>query len=182
MKATRTINPELFDNSDFFSDPFFRRFQLSKRSQPLQLTESISKDYSFPTFYGNVTCSQAIFLCNHEKACELMPHPKMKPISMLGGRSLIAAASYIYRDVLNVTPYNEIALTIPVMIDPLVNVPVLPILVERFKKFGYYVFSMPVTSQENQIRGKKIWGLPKAVQDIDINVDQHRCQTIATDE
>lgn len=182
MKATQTVNPEFLNNVDRFSDPFFSRFPLKKRNSPLQLTDKIAKDYNFPTFYGNVTCSQAIFLCDYEKACELMPHPKMRPINMLGGRSLVAAASYIYRDVINVAPYNEIALTIPVMIDPTVNVPVLPMLVDKFKKFGYYVFSMPVTSKENQIRGRKIWGLPKVVHDIDINVSGDTCQTKATDE
>lgn len=182
MKATKTVNPEFLDNRDRFSDPFFKRFTLHKRSTPLQLTDDISKDYNFPTFYGNVTCSQAIFLCNYEKARELMPHPKMKPINMLGGRSLVAAASYIYRDVINVAPYNEIALTIPVMVDASVNVPILPMLIDKFKAFGFYVFNMPVTSLENQIRGRKIWGLPKVVHDIDITVRNGNCETTATDE
>lgn len=182
MKATRTINPDFLDNQDRFQDPFFKRFQLRKRSAPLQLNDEISKDYNFPTFYGNVTCSQAIFLCDYDKAQALMPHPKMKPVNMLGGRSLVAAASYIYRDVINVAPYNEIALTIPVMIDPAINIPVLPMLYDKFKAFGYYVFNMPVTSLENQIRGQKIWGLPKVVHDIDISTKGDYCETSATDE
>lgn len=182
MKATNTVSPEFLDNREQFSDPFFQRFTLHKRQEPLQLTDTISKDYNFPTFYGNVTCSQAIFLCNYEKARELMPHPKMKPINMLGGRSLVAIASYVYRNVMNVTPYNEIALTIPVMVNPGVNVPVLPMLIDSFSKFGYYVFSMPVTSKENEIRGRKIWGLPKVVHDIDITSQSGICETRATDE
>ena len=40
-----------------------------------------------------------------------------------------------------------------------------------FKKFGFYVFGMPVTSKENQIRGSRIWGLPKVTQEIDIHED-----------
>ncbi|MCG8668666.1 MAG: acetoacetate decarboxylase family protein [Pseudomonadales bacterium] len=182
MKATQTVSPNFLDNQDQFTDPFFKRFPLKKRHAPLQLTDTISKDYNFPTFYGDVTCSQAIFLCNYEKAAELMPHPKMRPINMLGGRSLVAIASYVYRNVINVAPYNEIALTIPVMIDPTVNVPVLPMLVDKFRKFGYYVFSMPVTSEENRIRGRKIWGLPKVTHDIDIDVSGGQCKTVATDE
>ena len=73
MKATHTVSPEFLDNQDQFTDPFFERFPLKKRHAPLQLTDTISKDYNFPTFYGDVTCSQAIFLCNYEKAAELMP-------------------------------------------------------------------------------------------------------------
>ena len=50
-----------------------------------------------------------------------------------------------------------------------------------FKKKGYYVFSMPVTSLENQIRGTTIWGLPKVVEEIDIATDSDRCRTVARD-
>lgn len=41
---------------------------------------------------------------------------------------------------------------------------------------------MPVTSLENQIRGLKIWGLPKVVNDIDIFIKNNKSTTIATDE
>jgi len=32
---------------------------------------------------------------------------------------------------------------------PKLNVPILPMITNGFKNFGYYVFSMPVTSLEN---------------------------------
>ena len=50
-----------------------------------------------------------------------------------------------------------------------------------FKKKGYYVFSMPVTSLENQIRGTTIWGLPKVVEEIDISTGGTHCTTVARD-
>jgi len=59
--------------------------------------------------------------------------------------------------------------------------PLLPLIMD-FKKKGYYVFSMPVTSLENQIRGAKIWGLPKIVEEIDISTEGSHCTTIARDE
>ena len=41
-----------------------------------------------------------------------------------------------------------------------------------FNKYsGYYVFSMPVTSRENCLRGNNIWGLPKVTQAINIETD-----------
>jgi hypothetical protein len=57
------------------------------------------------------------------------------------------------------------------MVNPRVNIPILPIIWNGFNNFGYHVISMPVTSYENQIRGLKIWGIPKVVQKIDINFD-----------
>jgi len=62
----------------------------------------------------------------------------------------------------------------------MVNVPLLPMIADNmFSKLGYYVFGMPVTSKENQIRGNKIWGLPKVTQDIDITENQDTCEIVA---
>jgi len=106
----------------------------------------------------------------------------MKPVAMPKGRALVAIACYVYRNVMNIPSYNEIAMTIPVMVDAKFNPPVLPMLINNLKPFGYYVFNMPVTSKENQIRGTKIWGLPKVVHDIDIKHQNGFCETSAIDE
>jgi len=182
MKPSYEFSAELLDNVSQFEAPFFKGFNLRNRSQPLALTDEISKDYLFPTFYGDVTCAQAVYLCDYAKAQSMLPHPKMKPVAMPRGRALVAIACYIYRNVMNIPTYNEIAMTIPVMVDAKFNPPVLPMLIDSFKSFGYYVFNMPVTSKENQIRGKKIWGLPKVVHEIDINHTDGFCETSAIDE
>jgi hypothetical protein len=182
VKATHVIDPVLLDNAATFTDPFFRRFELRPAAAPLDLDGTIAKNYLFPTFYGDVTCAQAIYLCPWERAYSLMPHPLMKPVRMSGGRALVVFSCYVYRKVLGVAPYNEIAMTIPLLLDPDVNVPVLPMLWPKYPGFGYYVFSMPVTSLENRIRGNKIWGLPKIVADIDIGDQEGDCVTMARDE
>jgi hypothetical protein len=179
MKTTTKISPALLDNAAEFRDRFFRRFQLRHAPQPLQLTDRIAKNYLFPTLYDEVTCAMAVFLCSYEQAAKLMPHPLVKPVRMTRGRALVAFSCYIYGKVLGVAPYNEIAMTIPVMVDPGVNTPVLPMIAPVFNNFGYYVFSMPVTSLENQLRGLRIWGLPKVVQEIDIRDDGPDCVTTA---
>jgi len=186
MKATYDFDETLLDNDDGFQNEFFDRFTLRHAPQPLQLTDDISKHYQFPTFYNDVTCAIGIFLCSYEKACELVVKtlgPKVKPVKMTRNRSLVAFSCYEYKQVMNVAPYNEIAMTIPVMVDPMVNVPLLPMIADNmFSKLGYYVFGMPVTSKENQIRGNKIWGLPKVTQDIDITENQDTCEIVAKEE
>lgn len=183
MKPNNIIEPGLLANDGEFTDDFFQQFVFRKAKQPLKLTDSISKDYQFPTLYGNVTCAIGIFLCDFKKAQALLPHPKMKPVPMPRGRALVTFSCYEYQRVKGVAPYNEIAMTIPVMIDPKVNIPVLPVIKDSlFSKFGYYVFHMPVTSLENRIRGNDIWGLPKVVDTIDIKVENQTSKTQATDE
>ncbi|MBX7149684.1 acetoacetate decarboxylase family protein [bacterium] len=181
MKPTFTFGPELFDNKNEFNDPFFKRHTLRHAPQPLKLTDTISKNYLFPTLYGNVTAAMGIFFCNYKKAESIMLHPKIKPINMLKNRSLVIFSCYEYKNVLGIPSYNEIAMTIPVLVDPSINIPLLPMLMPP-KNFGYYVFSMPVTSAENNIRGHKIWGLPKVVNEIDITHAHNTCATKAYDE
>ena len=172
MEPTWTIEPELLDNADLpaFDTPFFGRFRLRTAPTPLRLTDDIAKDYLFPTFYGDVSCAIGIFLCSYERAAAMTPHPLVRPVRMTRGRSLVAFSCYEYRNVLGVAPYNEIAMTIPVLVDPGLSVPVLPMIWDGFRNFGYHVFSMPVTSLENQLRGLRIWGLPKVVQRIDVEL------------
>jgi len=181
MKPNTRLEPSLVDNSSSFTDPFFQRFTLRPAPTPLELREGLSKTYSFPTLYADVTCAIAIFLCSWERAAAIMPHPSMKPVKMPGGRSVVLFSCYEYKNVMNLAPYNEIAMTIPIMVNAGYSPPLLPLVMD-FKKKGYYVFSMPVTSLENQIRGEKIWGLPKIVEDIDISTEGSHCTTIAKDD
>lgn len=182
MKPTNDMQPGLLDNAGLFTDSFYKRFTLRKAAAPLELAEGLSKDYLFPTFYGDVTCAQAIFLCPFERALSMMPDARLKPVPLTGGRAAVAFSCYEYKQVLGVAPYNEIAMAIPVVADAKVNVPLLPLVTPWFKNFGYYVFSMPVTSLENQIRGRKIWGLPKVVQEIDVREEGGECVTTAFEE
>lgn len=181
MKPNTHLETALVDNSADFTDPFFQRFHPRQSPSPLVLADGISKSYQFPTFYGDVTCAIAIFLCDYKRAQAIMPHASMKPVKMPGGRSVVLFSCYEYKNVMGLAPYNEIAMTIPIMVKAGFSPPLLPLIMD-FKKKGYFVFSMPVTSLENQIRGTQIWGLPKIVEEIDISTDGGNCKTIAKDD
>ena len=182
MRPNHEISPQLLDNRHLFKDPFYTKLKLRHDKSPLQLNERVSKNYLFPTLYGDVTCALAIFFCSYQKAKELLPHPDMNPVPMGKGRALVAISCYEYKQVLGVTPYNELAMTIPIRLGKVRNIPVLPMVLPWFKNFGYYCFSMPVTSLENQIRGQKIWGLPKIVQEINFEHTVNNCHVEVKDE
>jgi len=172
MDINLKISEQLVANEDKFNNDFFKRFELKHRDTPLQLNETVSKNYKFPTFYADASCSIAIFHCDYKAAKSMMPDPSMEPVKMTKGRSLVIFSCYEYRNVMNVAPYNEVAMTIPVLTDGGMNIPVLSMFLgDKHKKFGYYVFNMPVTSLENRIRGREIWGLPKDTEQIDIEQD-----------
>jgi hypothetical protein len=174
MKILNDFDATLLQNDNKFEDEFFKRFTLVKH--PIQLSDSIEKDYAFPTFYGDVTCSQAIFLCSYEEALKLMPHEKIKPVRALKGRAVLALSCYEYKNVMGIPPYNEVALTIAIEVDKAKSPALLPLVFNNYS--GYYVFSMPVTSRENCIRGNTIWGLPKVTQEIDIDVSGDEAVTV----
>jgi len=181
MKADFNLVPEMPDNAGEFTSAFYKRFPLKKNTQPLQISEAISKDFSFPSFYKNVSCGIGIFMCSYEQALKVLSHPSMKPVRMPGGRAVVIFSCYEYKTVMNMQPYNEIAMTIPLLMDGGFDVPVLPLISKAFKNFGYHVFSMPVTSEENRIRGQKLWGIPKVTERIDIEQKDGFSTTIAHD-
>jgi len=171
MDILNEFDGTLLQNDDKFKDAFYRRFTLKKRK--VQLGDVMEKEYSFPTFYGDVTCAQAIYLCSYEKALKLMPHEKIKPVRMPGGRAALAISCYEYKNVMGVPPYNEIAFMIAVEVDKEKSPVLLPLI--KGTNSGFYVFSMPVTSRENCLRGNYIWGLPKVTQKIDIFSEGDEC-------
>ena len=182
-----TIPAEKLDNSHdpVFQNEFFNRFAFRKAKAPLQLSDHISREYLFPTFYGDVTCAIAIFMCSYAKAEALVAkelHPEIKPVKMTRGRSIIAFSCYEYKNVMGIAPYNEIAIAIPIMVNTGFRPPLLPMILKSFKHFGYFIAGMPVTSLENQIRGNSIWGLPKVNRDIDIVHEGDDCVTRAYEE
>ena len=166
MKVLETFDKTLLANEDKFQDQFFKRFRLKKRK--IRLTNNIEKEYDFPTFYGDVTCCQAIFLCSLDAAAALMPHPSVRPVRALKKHAVMAVSCYEYKNVQGIPPYNEIAFTIAVDVEKKKSPVLLPLMRNSYS--GYFVFSMPVTSRENCIRGNVIWGLPKVTQEIDIYV------------
>ncbi len=183
MKPSYDIPDELLNNASEFNNDFYRRFNVRTGDKPIVMNNRVKKDYLFPTFYGDVVCAMAVFFCSYEKAEKLVQNnlgAKVKPIKMGNGRSLVAFSNYEYKKVLGVRPYNEIAVAIPVMVNPGINnPPVLPMVLNSFKHFGYYIAAMPVTSDENTQRGHKIWGLPKVTQAIDIYHNEDNCFTEA---
>ncbi len=182
MKANFNVEEGLLQNQDKFANPYFNQRPLRHNTEPLQVTDKISKNYLFPTCYGDVTCAIGIFFCDYGRAEAIMPHKSIKPVKGTKGRAVVIFSCYEYKQVMNVAPYNEIAMTIPVMKDAGFSPPLLPLVMKSFKKMGYHVFSMPVTSFENTMRGQKLWGLPKVTEDIFVDIKNDECTTTAFDE
>jgi hypothetical protein len=110
---------------------------------------------------------------------KLLPTNKLVPAQIIPGIAILSLVAIDYHRVAEVQPYREFAIMIPVLYEPLINIPTLPLLRPRwFKRFGLYVLHMPVTTQESRDVGVELWGYPKFVAQIDFETtDQiHRCR------
>lgn len=163
------ITPTINENYKVFTDDFFAPYKSKQTDYTLQLTDQITKTFKFPTLFKGTENGLGIFLCSYDKLKKHMPHPDMDPVRMPMGRAVFAISCYKYTNIQEMMPYNEISFTVPVVMKGALNIPLFTMMAKNlYSSFGYYVFSMPVNSAENNIRGNKIWGLPKFNTEIDI--------------
>lgn len=185
MKPALNIPAGMLENDDKFDNEFFNRFSLRHAPEPIKLTDEVSKNYRFPSFYGDVTCAMSICLCSYDRAVELVQKnlgEKVFPVKMPKNRAIVAFSCYEYKEVMGIPPYNEIAVAIPVMVNAKFRPPLLPMVLKSFNHFGYYIADMPVTSHENTLRGHNIWGLPKVTREITVDSSSDICTTTAMEE
>ncbi len=170
MQPILDVPRELLDNGSCFTDPFFADLKLRESARPL-VVDGHEKDYLFPTLYGDVRCAVGIFHCSWKAARDMASEALglgVAPPRMLGGRSIVAISCYEYRNVRGVRPYNEIAVALPVSLDGRSGTPVLGAFAAG-PQSGYYIAAMPVSSEENRLRGRHFWNLPKVTRRIDID-------------
>jgi hypothetical protein len=109
----------------------------------------------------------------------LLPTQKLKPAQLVPGAAMLSIVAMEYRQITDMAPYNELGGMAPVLYEPGVNIPGLPLLFpDRFRRFGLYVHYLPVTTQAAYDFGVEIWGYPKFVAEIRFEEagDVRRCQ------
>lgn len=110
---------------------------------------------------------------------KLLPTNKLKPAQLVPGTAILSLVAMEYRQIADVDSYNEFGIMVPVLYEPTVNIPALPLLFPHwFKRFGLYIHHLPVTTQAAYDFGVEIWGYPKIVAEISFeDVGQlRRCQ------
>ncbi len=133
------------------------------RQQTVRLS---GRDIQLPLLYYDVSAFASSFTAPTRLVKGILPSRHMKPAEILPGRSVVTIAAFEYRDT-SVGPYNEVGITIPVLLDPLIRLPGLPLLLEkRYKKLGFYVHHLPVTTKVAYDAGREVWGYPKFIGEI----------------
>jgi hypothetical protein len=121
-----------------------------------------------PVRYGDWTGIMAHFPAPLKTLRSLLPSKKLEPVRLAPGTGILTLVAIEYRRLADLAPYNEVAIMIPVLGEPVLNMPALPLFFPSlFKKFGFFIHRMPVTTQDACELGFKVWGYPKFVADID---------------
>jgi hypothetical protein len=136
-----------------------------------------------PVRYLDWSAIMAHFPAPAANVRKLLPSDRLKPALLAPGTGILSLVAMEYRRISDVAAYNEVGVMIPVMYDPPVNMPGLPLLFpERFRRFGLYVHHLPVTTQEAYDFGVELWGYPKFLSEITFeNGSRHRACTLRAD-
>jgi hypothetical protein len=101
-----------------------------------------------------------------------LPSAKLAPVEIVPGLGVLSVAAFEYRRAEDLAPYNEVAVMTPVRLQPGVNLPALPLLFpDWFADLGFYIFHLPVTTQQSCDVGVGFWNFPKTVADIAFDED-----------
>lgn len=117
-----------------------------------------------PQWYWDLSFMMALFPAPLRRVRELLPSDRLTPVQLIPGIAMVALTAFEHRRTASLAPYNEFAIMVPVRCRPAVNIPALPLLFPSlFKDLGFYIYRLPVTTQEACDIGIKLWGLPKTV-------------------
>ena len=158
-----------------FNTLFFNELRKRSRKERFELAPGMVRDYSFPTFYGDVINLGMVFGCSAKAAQALLPAGfGLVAQPAAPDRALMGFGFFLYRNVEGMGSYHEIAASVLASRAPTGDIPAL--------NAATYVFDMPVTSHENMLRGRVIWGLPKRDMKITSAIDGDLVTFVCTDD
>jgi hypothetical protein len=148
--------------------------QFLEQVQDFKTLETASGPIKVPILYRDVSSMWVYFSAPFNKIQSILPSARLKPISLGNGKALYGFVCLEYPDS-TIGSYNEIGIGVPCRLDPVINIPILPALFDRFFSVGFYVHHLPVTTQIAYDAGVDLWGLPKFIANIDFeDTDTHR--------
>jgi 15-cis-phytoene desaturase len=109
----------------------------------------------------------------------------LEPVTVAPGIGLVTLAAFDYRVAETLEPYKEVGVMFPVRYRPLISLPAVPLFrPEWFSDLGFYIWQLPVTTQEACDAGRALWNFPKRVGTITFTEadGRRRCTWVQLDE
>lgn len=151
-----------------YDEPFFQ--------VPRTTAETSQGPIELPILYGDVHVAYAFFHSPTSAVVPLLAGTGLQPVPISGARCLVGIACYRYRDT-SVGPYHEVGVVVPAAprgegatlagLPELLRTRTRP----EERHVGFHVLHLPVTTEVANAAGRELWGYPKFVTPIDVELD-----------
>jgi hypothetical protein len=149
--------------SDFFSK--IRQLEISSKG--------VVYNNKFPMFYYDQTSLVVLFTASTDRARRYLPHPDMHPIELYPGRCFVTFLACEYRET-DVGPYKEFGIGFMVTFQKR-QIPGVTLALQRMhRRFTWYFWHIPVTTERARLRGAELYGFPKFIADISFEKEDHQ--------
>ncbi len=140
-------------------DPFFK-------NTSMKTLDVAGQQIELPACYYDLRYFTSIFTVKTNRLRSLLPHATFKPIEVFPGIGMLGITAFEYRDT-SVGPYNEIAITIPVVFPPKFVFPTFNSISMLLNNvFPVYIHHLPVTTEIALQLGVHFWNYPKFLAEI----------------
>lgn len=116
--------------------------------------------FTLPVATENSPALMAGFLCDYEKASQLLPGNELHPFKYFNGKAIfmVTVVNYLHT---NIGKYIEYSIALAVTRGAKPAPRVLPALFMKSYGTGQYILDLPVSTEISVKGGKGIWGMPK---------------------
>jgi hypothetical protein len=164
------------------TDDFF------EQARRQDITLASGELFHLPVLYTDATEIMAVFPASTDDVRELLPSGDLQPVEIMPGKAIVGFAAWEYPQLTQAdgapgSSYNELVIAFPVLYEPSINVPILPLLMSsRFNSYGEYIYKMFVTTEQARDLGIELWGTPKSLAEITFDETDHtRCCRVRAD-
>ena len=139
---------------------------------PEYQVDVMGKKVDVPVKYSDASAFMIFFPISLGKAKDFLRSDRLAPVSILGGRCVLAVTFFNYYDCA-IGPFQEFTFSIPVMVDSKFNIPILPIIFDSvFSNFGYNVILIGTNSDISRKHIEKIFPYPSFDKNISTNLNE----------
>lgn len=130
------------------------------------VVDGVPEPFEVPQRYYDFSFTMAHFPAPTRLVRALLPDEGLQPVQIVPGLAAITVAAFEYRVMATLSPYNEVAVMVPVRYRPGRNPPLLPWLWPEAYDVGFWIDHLPVTTEQARVAGVTVWGLPKVLGEI----------------
>ena len=129
-------------------------------------------EIALPIRYWRTDCFMALFAADLGAVRALLPSHRLHPVRVTGNKAVVAVGVFNYLET-SVGPYGEIAVSPLCTLDRAAP-PVLPLAAGYLRGMSGFVAHLPVTTRIAREAGRRVWGYPKFVADMDFDLSPER--------